>query len=80
MKLQGTFKRKKFSFDISKRNVKLWSTGENENLMFVEWNLDEMEPMPIENTKSLLFHAETWNGVLVYVNNIKAKVVQDVED
>ena len=80
MKLQGKFKKKKFSFDISKRNVKLWSVGAKEELAFKEWNLDEREPRPVENVKTLLYHAEVWNGVLVYVNNIKAKVVQDVED
>lgn len=80
MKLQGKYKKKKFSFDISKRNVKLWSIGKDAKLTFYEWNLDEREPRPVENERALLYHAEIWNGVLEYVNNIKAKVVQDVEN
>jgi len=79
MKLEGKYKKKKFSFDITKRNVKLWSVGDGQ-LVFKEWNLNEREPRPAENLKSLLYHAELWNGVLVHVNNIKAKVVQDVEN
>lgn len=79
MKLQGKYRKKKFSFDITKRNIKLWSVGDD-RLVFEEWNLDEREPRPIENLKAILYHAEVWNGVMEYVNNIKTKVVQDVED
>jgi hypothetical protein len=78
MKLEGHLKRKKISFDFSKRNVKLWLVCGKPVLM--EWNLNEREPRPIENDRSLLYHAEGWNGVLEYVNNIKGKVVRDVEN
>lgn len=81
LKLKGKYKRKKFSFNISKRNVKLWAVGSNEELRFVEWNLDEGEPWPDENDAVLLYYGEFWNGPFEHVNNIKAKVeYNDVVD
>jgi hypothetical protein len=78
MKLEGKWNRKKFSFEPSKRNVKIWVVNDQPQLF--EWNLNEPEPRPIERNRMIIYHAEMWNGVLEYVNNAKVKVVQDVED
>ena len=78
MKLEGHIKKKKFVFPVTKRNVKVWLV--NEKPVFKEWNLNEMEPRPVENIKSLLYYAEFWNGVIVHVDNIKSKVIEDVEN
>ncbi len=78
MKLEGKWNRKKFSFEPSKRNVKIWVVNDQPQLF--EWNLNESEPRPIERNRMIIYHAEMWNGILEYVNNAKVKVVQDVED
>ncbi len=78
MKLEGKWNRKKFSFEPSKRNVKIWIVNDQPQLL--EWNLNEPEPRPIERNRTIIYHAELWNGVLEYINNAKVKVIQDVED
>ena len=77
MKIEFKIGKKKHSFVQTKRNVKIWLVGEDQVPVMKEWNLDEMEPMLSASDRKLVYFAEFWNGVLEYVNNVKAKAVQE---
>ena len=77
MKIEFKDGKKKFEFVQTKRNVKIWLVGEDQVPVMKEWNLDEMEPMLSASDRKLVYFAEFWNGVLEYVNNVKAKAVQE---
>ena len=77
VKIEFKIGKKKYRCQQTKRNVKIWLTGEDQVPVMKEWDLDEMEPMLPNPVRKLVYFAEFWNGVLEYVNNVKAKAVQE---
>ena len=77
MKLEFKNGRKKISFDIEKRNVKVYKVGDEYKL--VQYNFGEREMKFPYNNVELVYYAEMYNGGIEHLNKINAVLKGDEE-
>lgn len=74
--MQITFKigKKKHTFPIEKRNVKIYKIGKEYKV--IQYNFGDNEIIFPYNNVELVFYAEMYNGCIEHINLIKAEVTE----